>query len=719
MTHDLTSAHLDAALWPLWPKSRVGEALFVLAAHARLPLDDVEQQTPPPHLDAEAIGAWIEGEADRGGFQAEPRFVPLADIDALIASAPPALLQLRAWPGEPFLALVGCRGRTLTAVGSDRRFHRIRVEVVRTAICREFEAPLAAEIDRSLDGIGLAPAKRARARAALLRERLAPVRFRGCWALRLPASAGVLAQARETRAPHRLAVVVGAHLAQYTLWLLSWWLLGRGALTGTVDRGWLIGWVLLLASLVPFRLLGTWTQGLALIGIGASLRRRLLHGALRMDPQEVRRRGVGQLFSVVVEGSALESLALTGGVQAVFALMELVIAMGVLAIGAARPWGAVLLAGWTAAAGFLTWRYGRRRRRWTTERLQLTHRLLESIIGHRTRAIQQSPDRLHKGEDETLERYVKTGRSMDHVSAWLATVMPRGWLLVGVFVLTVDVVPGTATPAGLAATMAGILLAYRAFRRLSVGLTGLADAAIAWQTVAPDMITGTAAAQQNARSAGTVLSVPPPPAIGLPRTAVDVRDVTFRYREKGEPVVRSCNLRMPRGSRVLLEGPSGSGKTTLGSLVAGLRAPASGVVLIDGLDRSVVNAEAWRRRIVMAPQSHDNYLFSGSLAFNLLMGRRWPPLQSDFAEAEEVCRELGLGDLLDRMPSRLNQPVGETGWQLSQGERTRVYLARALLQRAEVLVLDESFSALDPESVDRVIRCVQRRTPTVLAIAHT
>jgi ABC-type multidrug transport system fused ATPase/permease subunit len=110
---------------------------------------------------------------------------------------------------------------------------------------------------------------------------------------------------------------------------------------------------------------------------------------------------------------------------------------------------------------------------------------------------------------------------------------------------------------------------------------------------------------------------------------------------------------------------------------------------------------------------------SGSLAFNLLMGRRWPALELDFADAEQVCRELGLGDLLDRMPSGLDQTVGETGWQLSQGERTRVFLARALLQRSEVLVLDETFSALDPESIDRVVRCVQRRTPTVLAIAHT
>ena len=63
--------------------------------------------------------------------------------------------------------------------------------------------------------------------------------------------------------------------------------------------------------------------------------------------------------------------------------------------------------------------------------------------------------------------------------------------------------------------------------------------------------------------------------------------------------------------------------------------------------------------------------------------------------------------------------IGETGWQLSQGERTRVFLARALLQKPEVLLLDESFSALDPENVDKTIRCVLRRASTVLAIAHT
>jgi ABC-type molybdenum transport system ATPase subunit/photorepair protein PhrA len=62
--------------------------------------------------------------------------------------------------------------------------------------------------------------------------------------------------------------------------------------------------------------------------------------------------------------------------------------------------------------------------------------------------------------------------------------------------------------------------------------------------------------------------------------------------------------------------------------------------------------------------------------------------------------------------------VGDTGWQLSQGEQVRVFLARALLQRPELVVLDESFSALDAENVDRAVKCVMKRAPSVLAIAH-
>jgi ABC-type multidrug transport system fused ATPase/permease subunit len=111
-------------------------------------------------------------------------------------------------------------------------------------------------------------------------------------------------------------------------------------------------------------------------------------------------------------------------------------------------------------------------------------------------------------------------------------------------------------------------------------------------------------------------------------------------------------------------------------------------------------------------------VLSASFAFNLLMGRQWPPSNADVKEAEQVCGELGLGPLLARMPGGLWQMVGETGWQLSQGERSRLFLARALLSGADVVILDESFAALDPGTLEQAMACALRRARTLVVVAH-
>lgn len=181
--------------------------------------------------------------------------------------------------------------------------------------------------------------------------------------------------------------------------------------------------------------------------------------------------------------------------------------------------------------------------------------------------------------------------------------------------------------------------------------------------------------------------------------------MTFGYSEDAEPVLHACDLRIDEGDRILLEGPSGGGKTTLVSLLAGLREPQSGTLLANG-------------RVAAAPQFHENYIVTETLAFNLLMGRAWPPAPEDMREAEEICLELGLGDLLDRMPGRLLQMAGEGGWQLSHGERSRIFIARALLRDADLTVLDESFAALDPDTLQIAFACVLRRAKALIVAAH-
>jgi ABC-type transport system involved in cytochrome bd biosynthesis fused ATPase/permease subunit len=150
----------------------------------------------------------------------------------------------------------------------------------------------------------------------------------------------------------------------------------------------------------------------------------------------------------------------------------------------------------------------------------------------------------------------------------------------------------------------------------------------------------------------------------------------------------------------------------------GLRAPEGGLLLLHGLDRASLGEEEWSRRITTAPQFHENHVLAETLAFNLLVGRGWPPRPGDLEEAETLCRELGLGELVGRMPAGLLQMVGEGGWQLSHGERSRVFIVRALLQGAEFVLLDESFAARDPESLRRAMACVLARPPSLLVVAH-
>ena len=143
----------------------------------------------------------------------------------------------------------------------------------------------------------------------------------------------------------------------------------------------------------------------------------------------------------------------------------------------------------------------------------------------------------------------------------------------------------------------------------------------------------------------------------------------------------------------------------------------SAASLLDQLTQlDAVGLQGW----IQATRDTTQSLLGGTqvVAFNLLMGQAWPATPEDLARAETICRELGLGSLLDRMPAGMQQRVGDTGWQLSHGERSRLQIARALVQRADLVVLDESFASLDPENLERALDCARRHANALLVVAH-
>jgi putative ABC transport system ATP-binding protein len=201
----------------------------------------------------------------------------------------------------------------------------------------------------------------------------------------------------------------------------------------------------------------------------------------------------------------------------------------------------------------------------------------------------------------------------------------------------------------------------------------------------------------------------------LPRGPITVRfdHVSYAYPD-GPTVLHDVDLEIAPRSRVAVVGETGSGKTTFAKLLTRLMDPATGCVLVDGVDLRQVRFSSLRERIVMVPQ--DGFLFDETLLSNVRFAR--PDASRE--EVELAFTELGLSDWLSGLAHGLDTRVGQRGESLSAGERQLVALARAYLADPDLLVLDEATSAVDPATEVRIQRALDSLTRgrTSIAIAH-
>lgn len=201
-----------------------------------------------------------------------------------------------------------------------------------------------------------------------------------------------------------------------------------------------------------------------------------------------------------------------------------------------------------------------------------------------------------------------------------------------------------------------------------------------------------------------------------PRThPISLRGVSYEYPGRTGLALDSVELELPAGSFTALVGESGSGKSTLARLLVRLADPTGGALQCGGVDLRDLDLDEWRSRVAWVPQ-HPT-LFSGTVAENVALA------VPDAGEAQLLAatEAAGLGELLASLPQGIHTVIGEAGRRVSAGQRQRIALARAFLQDAPVLVLDEPTAHLDTDSAaaigDAIERLAAGRT-TLLVVHH-
>lgn len=543
-----------------WPLSRLGEGIQEMARFSGLNTGIRDHLTAPEPLQQQDIvdlSRWIEWASDRLALEAEPIETSVSQVGHLLRNAGPAVLQIKIGQDIKFLFLLKSKFGKLQLIGPDLCLHRCPVEILRSALCAPYEEPISAEIDHLLMLSEVPKRRWLQVRAVLLQERLANQTIAGCWMLRLPPTTGFWRQLSQAQLPRRVVLMLTVFTLVYGLEIVGWSLIGEAALNGRLDFGWLSAWALLVLSLIPLHLLGGWLDATFALDMGRILKKRLLAGALRMDLESVKHQGAGQLLGRVMESQALESLALNGGFTVIIAVIELVFAGWILAIGAGGSMHVLLLLSWLLLTIGLSGRYLQRLRKWTLMRLDMTQELVERMVGHRTCLAQELKTRRDIHEDQTIQAYLNTSKELDYSVVPIIGGLSRGWLIVGLIGLSPAFVAGTGSATGLAISLGGILLANRALSGVSGGLAALARAGIAWTQVSTLFYS---ADKKPAKE--PFLSTAQITGRGCHDTAsklIDASDLVFRYRPEGDPVLRGVDLTIYNGERILLEGFSGGG----------------------------------------------------------------------------------------------------------------------------------------------------------------
>ena len=198
------------------------------------------------------------------------------------------------------------------------------------------------------------------------------------------------------------------------------------------------------------------------------------------------------------------------------------------------------------------------------------------------------------------------------------------------------------------------------------------------------------------------------------KDTIELKNISFTYNDSSEPVIDKINLKIQKGQMIALVGKSGAGKSTLADIIMGFHKAQSGHMSVDGKDFNDINLKSFREHLGYVPQ--QGVLFNDSIKNNLILANN-NATDDDILEA---CRLANAYEFIEKLPEKLDTIVGDRGIKLSGGQVQRIVIARAILEKPEILILDEATSALDSESEQQIQGAIEKiaGSTTMVIIAH-
>ena len=332
--------------------------------------------------------------------------------------------------------------------------------------------------------------------------------------------------------------------------------------------------------------------------------------------------------------------------------------------------------------------------------------LIENILGMRLLVSSNAQERQNAAFRRHNDRFVRGLLSMQ-VTSFLASALPGAVITLSVAVLFLYggslVIRNVLTIGGLMAFMAyhGRLLSP--VQSLMGSYSALIMGSVSLHRVFELLDTPE-----------DVVENPQARMVPLPRGEVEFEMVSFTYPGGGAPVLHDVSLQAPPNSTCLLIGPSGAGKSTLADLLMRFYDPGSGVIRIDGFDLRELRLGDLRHAVAMVEQIP--FFLHATIRDNL----RFAAPEAADAECEQAARQAGIHEFIGSLPGGYDTLIGERGLTLSAGQRQRLAIARALLRRPRVLILDEPSAALDPAAEAALAATLRALSAscTVLIVTH-